>query len=356
MSQTKKDFSFKWSLSDLNEVKPNGKTVFSCFSGAGGSSMGYKMAGYEVIGCNEIDQKQMDLYKLNFNPKYSYCEDIRDFIARDDLPDELYKLDILDTSPPCSLFSAANLKADEKKGKKVKFREGQVSQVLDDLVFEVVKLTEKLKPKVTILENVSALVKHKKNDWYVKEIYKRFDEVGYKVTHKLINLSDLGVPQKRVRVFFFAVRNDIEVKTSDIFGVEPILELPTEKHITIGEIESDYKGRKPTVFINEKMKNYREGDTSLGEIRERVDGKTTGFQTFIVKDSDVCNTLRPRNDFVRVEHGNINFSDFELIQLGTFPSDYNFNNKGAIYPIGMSVPPLGMYKISKAIDEQWGER
>jgi DNA (cytosine-5)-methyltransferase 1 len=55
------------------------------------------------------------IYNKNLKPKYSFCEDIRDFRKRDDLPKELYELDILDGSPPCSLFSSSNIKADEKK-------------------------------------------------------------------------------------------------------------------------------------------------------------------------------------------------------------------------------------------------
>jgi DNA (cytosine-5)-methyltransferase 1 len=347
------NFSYKWNLKDLQKVKPNGKTVFSVFAGGGGSSMGYKMAGYDVIGCLEIDPRQIELYKTNLNPKYAYCEDIRDFIKREVLPKELYELDVLDASPPCSLFSSANLKADDKKGKKVKFREGQVEQTLDDLFFETIKLIDKLKPKVAIMENVKGLL-HQKNKWYVEQIYKQLHDIGYKVTHKLINAADCGVPQKRQRVFFIAIRNDIEIETADLYGEEPKINLDfNEKHITIGDIDHDDKGKKPTEHILKLMKHYKKGDTSLRDIRKRIDGKTTGFQTYIVKDSDICNTLRAiSNDFIQVDRGFINFSDYELIQLGSFPLDYDFVGAGYSYIIGMSVPPLMMCRVSKAIYEQ----
>lgn len=348
------NFTYNWKLKDLEKVEKNGYTVFSCFAGGGGSSQGYKMAGYDVIGCNEIDPRQMEIYIHNLKPKYSYLEDIRTFRKRNDLPDELFGLDILDASFPCSLFSSANLGADDKKGKEVKFREGQASQVLDDLAFETIKLVKKLQPKIAIFENVKGLLQEK-NKWYVEQIYSEFEKIGYKICHHLVNCADLGVPQKRERVFFFAVREDINVPTGDLFGCYPELDLSIrEKHITIGEIESDYNGKNPTDFVEKQMKHYNGLDTSLGDIRQRLEGKSTGFQTYIIKDSDVCNTLRAgSNDFIRPEHGNMNLSDHELLQIGSWSQDYDFKKQKVIYVLGMSVPPLAMYRISKEIQKQW---
>ena len=48
-------FPYVWELSALNRVNKNGKKVFSFFSCGGGSSMGYKLAGYDVVGNCEID-------------------------------------------------------------------------------------------------------------------------------------------------------------------------------------------------------------------------------------------------------------------------------------------------------------
>ncbi len=348
------EFTYKWNLSDLKNVEPNGYKVFSCFAGGGGSSQGYKMAGYDVIGCNEIDPRQMEIYKHNLKPKYSYLEDIRTFRLRDDLPEEIYNLDILDASFPCSLFSSANLKADDKKGKEVKFREGQAKQTLDDLAFETIHLVDKIKPKICVFENVKGLL-DEKNKWYVEQIYSQFHNIGYRITHKLLNCADLGVPQKRQRVFFFAIRNDLKVDTCDLFGYEPNLDLNfNENHITVGEIESDYLGKKPTEHIVKMMEHYKEGDSSLGDIRQRLENKSTGFQTYIICDNVVCNTLRAgSNDFIRPEYGNINLSDYELLQIGSWSHDYDFKKQRVIYVLGMSVPPLAMYRISKEIQKQW---
>ena len=99
-------FDYRWTLADANFTKDKGK-VFSCFACGGGSSMGYKLAGFDVIGCNEIDNRMMYIYCQNHNPKFPFLEPIQTFKERTDLPPELFNLDILDGSPPCSTFSTA---------------------------------------------------------------------------------------------------------------------------------------------------------------------------------------------------------------------------------------------------------
>ena len=99
-------FPYKWSLESTTFEKNKGK-VFSTFSCGGGSTMGYKLAGFDVIGNLEFDERKNEAYVANHHPKLNYCEDIRDFRKRDELPKELYELDILDGSPPC--FCAGEL-------------------------------------------------------------------------------------------------------------------------------------------------------------------------------------------------------------------------------------------------------
>lgn len=74
----------------------------------------------------------MKCYIENHNPQYTFLEDIRDLVRRNNLPEELYNLDILDGSPPCSTFSMSGLREDAW-GKEKKFKEGQKTQVLDTL-------------------------------------------------------------------------------------------------------------------------------------------------------------------------------------------------------------------------------
>lgn len=173
-------FKYDWLLSDgypAQGVKQHNKKVFGTFLCGGGSSMGYKLAGFNHLGGVEIDPKMAKVYKKNHNPKYLYNEDIRVFLEKDNLPDEFFDLDILDGSPPCTTFSTSG-KREETWGKNKKFNEGQAKQVLDDLVFVYVELINKLRPKVAILENVSGIIKGNAKA-YSKEIVKRLNLYGY---------------------------------------------------------------------------------------------------------------------------------------------------------------------------------
>jgi hypothetical protein len=85
--------SYRWYLSDLKDIEQNGLKVFSTFSCGGGSSMGYKLAGYNLLGNCEIDPQMMKIYRKNHNPKYSFLMDIRKFNKLDDLPEELFSMD-----------------------------------------------------------------------------------------------------------------------------------------------------------------------------------------------------------------------------------------------------------------------
>lgn len=149
-------FNYKWTLKDANFTKDKGK-VFSCFACGGGSTMGYKLAGFDVIGCNEIDKKMIEIYKKNHNPKYAFCEPIQEFKNKEELSEELFNLDILDGSPPCSTFSLSGNREDDW-GKMKHFREGQAEQVLDTLFFDFIDLAKKLQPKVVVAENVKGLL------------------------------------------------------------------------------------------------------------------------------------------------------------------------------------------------------
>ena len=88
-----KRFDYLWRLADLKQDKKHIK-VFSCFSCGGGSTMGYKRAGFDVLGNVEIDKNINDVYVRNHHPKYNFNMDLRDFNKLEVLPEELFNLDI----------------------------------------------------------------------------------------------------------------------------------------------------------------------------------------------------------------------------------------------------------------------
>jgi DNA (cytosine-5)-methyltransferase 1 len=346
---------YNWKLSEANFTKDKGK-VFSCFACGGGSTMGYKLAGFDVIGHNDIDPKMIEVYKENHKPKYSYLESITTFAKRKDLPKELYELDILDGSPPCSSFSMAGNR-EKDWGKEKKFREGQELQVLDTLFFDFIDLANELKPKVVVAENVKGLLLGSAKEYVIK-IYKAFDEAGYTCQHFLLNASKMGVPQRRERVFFIALRKDLSghfMEQVDMFTELPKLELKfNEKEIPFKDIyESNAKGEQsiPPSYGNMWDKRIIT-EYSMNETTMRIEGVDKFFSVKYLHKHKVLNTITGGEKNILYDEKRT-LSKSELCKGGSYPLDYNFLNVKAGYLIGMSVPPLMTGKIAEQIYKQW---
>ena len=347
--------NYEWNLKDINFTKDKGK-VFSCFACGGGSTMGYKLAGFDVIGCNEIDPKMLQVYKVNHKPKYSFLESIETFKKRNDLPDELYNLDILDGSPPCSSFSMAGNR-EKDWGKEKKFREGQANQVLDNLFFDFIDLAKKLQPKVVVAENVKGLMIGAAKE-YVKKIYKSFKDAGYqlKIEPYLLDASKMGVPQRRQRVFFIALRNDLAdpfMYNVDMFQTAPKLVLDfNEKEIPYKEIEKSNIKQDNITHIPEGILPYWK---KIKEGRSCADAHEKGhyFQELKLDRNRALPTLRAGSNSYYHYKEERRLYDIEIILGGSYPKDYNFLNNKPIYLVGMSVPPLMIAKISEQIYLQW---
>lgn len=303
--------------------------------------MGYKLAGFDHFGGVEIDPKVAEVYRINHNPKHLFIEDIREFNKREDLPPELYDLDLLDGSPPCSSFSMAGNR-EKDWGKKKQFREGQELQRLDDLVFEYVRTIEKLQPKVALLENVKGLIQGNAKA-YAKNLKKAFEAAGYRVQVFLLNAASMGVPQKRERVFFIGLRKDIDLPGVLLeFNEHPI----------------------PFKFIDEgsvKRKEIRDGIvdyykiTPMGKSVSSVHPKGMYFRTYKQHPEQVSATvIADSGGGIMLHHFEDGYlTDNEYKQIGSFPMDYNFNSMDVKYLIGMSVPPVMTAQIAHQIWLQW---
>lgn len=355
MNETKEHrFPYNWTLKDAVFTKDKGK-VFSCFACGGGSTMGYKLAGFDVIGHNDIDKKMVEVYKLNHNPKYSFLESITTFAKRKDLPKELYELDILDGSPPCSSFSMAGNR-EKDWGKEKRFTEGQAMQVLDILFFDFIDLAKELQPKIVVAENVEGLLLGNAKK-YVSRIYKEFDTAGYVVQHILLNASKMGVPQKRKRVFFIALRKDLcdeFMENVDLFTYKPKLKLNfREKKIAVKEFDSGKPGNPLSPSIKKYWENVPQGSSvcnyirGLGEKEKFFSYRKVNIEQPFCTILSVSNSGEFRHDMPTYFHRE------DLILGGAFPKDYNFDKINPKYLIGMSVPPVMTAQIATEIYNQW---
>lgn len=348
-----RNFNYKWKLSETNFTKDKGK-VFSCFACGGGSTMGYKLAGFDVLGCNEIDPKMMEAYITNHKPKYSFLEPIQTFKDRNDLPEELYNLDILDGSPPCSSFSMAGNR-EKDWGQEKKFKEGQAKQVLDTLFFDFIDLAKKLQPKVIIAENVKGMLLGSAKS-YVRDIYRELDKAGYIVQHWLLNASKMGVPQRRERVFFIALRKDLAkqfLQFKDFFTYIPGLNLVfKDKEIPFSDFDSGLHGKKLSEFVLKHYELVKTGESVCNALR-RKGHKETLFSYAKVNPNRALKTITAaesgefRHDVPYFLHDN------DYILGGSFPMDYDFKKFNKKYLIGMSVPPVMTARIAQRVYDQW---
>ena len=199
-------------------------TIISSFSGCGGSSLGYQLAGGKVLLAIEWDKIAVKIYQSNFPETPIYHGDIKNLSIEECCQLAGVKpgqLDILDGSPPCQGFSSA--------GKR------ELRDSRNELYLEFVRLLRGLQPKVFVMENVSGLVKGKMKLIFVA-ILTDLKSCGYTVRARLLDAAYFNVPQYRKRLIFIGVRSDM--------GVEPTFPLPICKpktvkqaigHLPIGE-------------------------------------------------------------------------------------------------------------------------
>jgi DNA (cytosine-5)-methyltransferase 1 len=338
-----------WFLADLATVPPNGIKVMSTFACGGGSSMGYKLAGCEIVAANDIDPEMAWHYRRNLTPKHYFLCPIRDLLTAD-LPSELFALDILDGSPPCSTFSMAGSR-EKSWGKDKHFREGQAKQVLSDLFFDYLDVVQRLKPRVAIAENVKGMTIGNAKG-YLKLIMARFREIGYRPQLFLLNAADCGVPQRRERVFFCAVRNDVKVP--------PLTLKPMHRWISAGEATADVQDlthaeRIDTTLSGIDLKWWpltQPGEDYAAAV-VRTGGKPKLWNHKKLSRSQLANGLTATDMF---KHwGECRLMTYrEWKRLGSFPDDYHAKtDRIGKYMIGMSVPPRMTEVVARAVCTQW---
>jgi DNA (cytosine-5)-methyltransferase 1 len=332
-------FHYDWKLSDgypADGVALHGRKVFGTFVCGGGSSMGYKLAGYHHLGGVEIDPQIAEVYKMNHNPKHLYIESVRDFNDRQDLPEELYNLDLLDGSPPCSSFSTAG-KRDSHWGKSKIFAEGQAKQRLDDLVFVYVQTILKLRPKTFVLENVQGLIQGRAKA-YTREICQTLINGGYTAQVFALNSQTMGVPQSRPRVFIVGHQNKLQLKKLKLCF--------NEKVIPFKEV-SDPPGINRALIdaVSPLYAEYWKAAEQGGVV-----GKFKSVRK--IKANKACVTVTAtKRHWHPLEMREL--SDSEILKISSFPSDYRFNGKSKTFMCGMSVPPVMTAHVALKIYEQW---
>jgi DNA (cytosine-5)-methyltransferase 1 len=189
-------------MAEIAAIPLCGLRVASTFSGGGGSSLGYRMAGLKVVWANEFVESARETYRANFPDTIVDDRDVRSIRGREVLAAaglEEGQLDVFDGSPPCSAFSIVGKR--EKGWGKAKSYSDDKEQVVDDLFFEYARLMGEIKPRAFVAENVAGLVRGSAKGYFL-DILARLKSQGYRVAARVLDAQWLGVPQVRRRVIF----------------------------------------------------------------------------------------------------------------------------------------------------------
>ena len=128
----------------------------------------------------------------------------------------------------------------------------------EDLTFDFIEMGAILKPKVIVCENVKGLTMNHARD-YFNEMVKGFESIGYTVGHKVMRAAHYGVPQKRERIFFFCIRDDIADKLGINFMTVQSLfpeqrrPVPTLKDAIL-DLQENEENKKDAEFLKEDIK------------------------------------------------------------------------------------------------------
>lgn len=164
--------------------------VGSLFSGIGGIDLGFEQAGFEIAWANDFDAAACKTYRNNFPSTILIEDDVRNIN-----PCALSDIDVLVAGFPCQPFSVMG------------YRRG-FNDPRGNLFFEIARFIDVKRPKVVFLENVKNLMEHDNGKAFLI-IYNALAQFGYSVKYKVINATDVNIPQNRARIFIVAFR-DIE--------------------------------------------------------------------------------------------------------------------------------------------------
>lgn len=300
--------------------------VVSLFSGAGGLDLGFIMAGHTIVWANDLYDDAVKTYERNIG-SHIVLKDIKD-IQASEIPDS----DIIIGGFPCQGFSVANTKRNE-------------SDERNSLYKELVRVIDAKKPKFFVAENVKGLTNLSEGKIF-RMILSDFSNLGYRVTYRILNAADYGVPQTRVRVFIVGVRHDIDFE----------YKFPTPQY----DKDAD-NGLKKWVSVRDALAGVPDPDEPNNLCNHTYSKYKLNFNGYIghrpLDPDKPAPTVTARGDsrggVVILPHpnGQRRMTCRELAVIQSFPMDFDFYgpNSSIYRQIGNAVPPL----LGKAVAEMF---
>ena len=365
--------------------------VIDLFSGCGGMSLGFKLAGATSVVANEVDEWAGDTYEKN-HPKTKLLRgDIRDIKDWSAIIPPTFRgqIDGVIGGPPCQGFSlSGNRDAHDPR---------------NSLFMDFLRCVTHFRPKFFVMENVKGLLSMKTADRspVIEIILDEFSKAGYKTSYSILNSAWFGAPQLRERVFIIGVAENFPFNESLVF---PQPEIQPDDYVTVDMAVSDLpliesgEGEEQQTYRTPPQNDYqawaRKNSTSVfnhvamrhtGRLIERFKVIKAGQSVAHVSEEHSAmkrgdpkiksgkvfgqNNMRVFPDFPAPTvaasfqsnfihpHLNRNFTAREGARLQSFPDDYIFMGKrttmswekslSQYQQIGNAVPPL----LAKAIAE-----
>ena len=349
-------------VSEIAGLPWNGFTVASLFAGCGGSSLGYRMAGFRVAWANEFVPIAQESYRANMAERTVLDgRDVRivssgDVLAACGVAEG--DLDVLDGSPPCQAFSMAG-KRHRGWGEERRYEHG-AEQRNEDMFAEYVRLLRGIMPRSFVAENVSGLVKGVAKGYFL-DILAALKGCGYRVEARVLDAQWLGVPQVRKRIIFVGVRDDL--------GLDPVFPKPLSYRYSIRDaipwIDSCESGKTgfgagslmacepaPTVSASGQAPYSGHAVTRVVDNRGG-----SHFKRRIIDTREPMNTIlsgagkRDETIMIARHDEKRKFTIDELRRLCGFPDDFELRGSYAQQweRLGNSVPPPMMFMISAAL-------
>lgn len=220
------------------EQRPsNGLKVVDLFCGAGVGACGIKLAGFDIVWGIDNNKFAVDTYNNNIG-NHAVYGDVKKL-----QPEEIPEHDLMVSTPTCKSFSWAGTGL------------GFEHEEHGDLIFHFFRLLEAKKPKSFLFENVDGMLSKKNKPIFLKFV-EDVESIGYKVTWKVINCYDYGIPQHRKRVFAVGIRNDINKEF--VFPEEVKMREKTTIRDAIGDLPEPnmvLNSSKDIQFVNENPSN-----------------------------------------------------------------------------------------------------
>ena len=244
--------------------------ILELFGGIGACSKALEKIGveYEIADYVEIDKYAVAsfnaIHDTNFIP-----QDIKNW-------DKDIEVDLIMHGSPCQDFSLAGRQAGGDKD----------SGTRSSLMYETIRIVEKLKPKYVRWENVKNLIS-KKHIHNFNAYIETLNELGYKSYYKVLNAKDYGIPQNRERVFTISIRNDIDKEF--IFPDKKELNIKLKDLLEESVDEKYYLSDKMIQYISATgTANYRNPDSKINlEIARPITtdpNKRAGTTNYLCKE------------------------------------------------------------------------